>query len=35
MGRTEEAVHCLQNAWELDPELDFAREHLFELLDDE
>ncbi len=33
MGRTEEAVHCLQNAWELDPELDFAREHLFELLD--
>lgn len=32
LGRTEEALHCLANALQLDSSLDFAREHLEELL---
>jgi ribosomal protein S12 methylthiotransferase accessory factor len=30
-GRREEAAHCLKNALELDPTLDFAKKHLEEL----
>jgi len=32
LGQTDKALHCLANALELDSELDFAREHLEEIL---
>jgi len=32
LGQRQEAIHCLANALELDPALDFARTHLEELL---
>ncbi|BBD06975.1 YcaO-like family protein [Desulfovibrio ferrophilus] len=32
LGQTEEALHCLANALQLDADLDFAREHIEELL---
>ncbi|WP_027186214.1 YcaO-like family protein [Desulfovibrio inopinatus] len=35
LGRTEAAIHCLNNALRLDPSLDFIHDHLKELIADD
>lgn len=35
LGQAQEAIHCLANAYELDPNLEFAKEQLDQLLQDE